>query len=139
MLNVPRLTYALAERGDFPKIFGLVSRKFRTPYFSIGAFAAGMFFLALLGTFEGNAVLSAVARLVTYGVVCACVISLRHKQPRVDAFRLPAGTLTSALALVFVLTLITQMGFKDLITISGLMVLAFLNWLWAQRKATNTE
>ena len=139
MLNVPRLTYALAERGDFPKIFGLVSRKFRTPYFSIGAFAAGMFFLALLGTFEGNAVLSAVARLVTYGVVCACVISLRHKQPRVDAFRLPLGTLTSALALVFVLTLITQMGFKDLITISGVMVLAFLNWLWAQRKATNTE
>ena len=139
MLNVPRLTYALAERGDFPKIFGLVSRKFRTPYFSIGAFAAGMFFLALLGTFEGNAVLSAVARLVTYGVVCACVISLRHKQPRVDAFRLPLGTLTSALALVFVLTLITQMGFKDLITICGVMVLAFLNWLWAQRKATNTE
>ena len=139
MLNVPRLTYALAERGDFPKIFGLVSRKFRTPYFSIGAFAAGMFSLALLGTFQGNAVLSAVARLVTYGVVCACVISLRHKQPRVDAFRLPAGTLTSALALVFVLTLITQMGFKDLITICGVMVLAFLNWLWAQRKATNTE
>lgn len=139
MLNVPRLTYALAERGDFPKIFGLVSRKFRTPYFSIGAFAAGMFFLALLGTFQGNAVLSAVARLVTYGVVCACVITLRHKQPRVDAFRLPAGTLTSAVALVFVLTLITQMGFKDLITISGVMVLAFLNWLWAQRKATNTE
>ena len=44
MLNVPRLTYALAERGDFPKIFGLVSRKFRTPYFSIGAFAAGNVF-----------------------------------------------------------------------------------------------
>jgi APA family basic amino acid/polyamine antiporter len=139
MLNVPRLTYALAERGDFPKIFGLVSRKFRTPYFSIGAFAAGMFLLALLGTFQGNAVLSAVARLVTYGAVCACVITLRHKQPRVDAFRLPAGTLTSAVALVFVLTLITQMGFKDLITIGGVMVLAFLNWLWAQRKAANTE
>jgi amino acid transporter len=139
MLNVPRLTYALAERGDFPRIFGLVSRKFRTPYFSIGAFAAGMFLLALMGTFQGNAVLSAVARLVTYGVVCACVITLRHKQPRVDAFRLPAGILTSVVALVFVLTLITQMGFKDLITINGVIVLAFVNWLWAHRKVTNTE
>jgi L-asparagine transporter-like permease len=81
--------------------------------------------------------LSAVARLVTYGVVCACVIALRQKQPRVDAFRLPAGTLTSAVALVFVLTLITQMGVKDLITITGVIVLAFLNWLWAKQKATN--
>jgi basic amino acid/polyamine antiporter, APA family len=138
MLNVPRLTYALAERGDFPKIFGIVSGKFRTPYVSIAVFALGMFLLALLGTFQGNAVLSAVARLFTYGVVCACVITLRHKQPQANAFRLPAGTLISAMALVFVLTLITQMGFKDLITITGVMALALLNWLWAQRKATNT-
>jgi APA family basic amino acid/polyamine antiporter len=134
MLNVPRLTYALAERGDFPTIFGVVSRKFRTPYISIVAFAVGMFLLALLGTFQGNAVLSAVARLVTYGVVCACVITLRRQQPNANAFRLPAGTLISALALVFVLALISQMGIKELITICGVMVVALLNWTWAKRK-----
>jgi basic amino acid/polyamine antiporter, APA family len=134
MLNVPRLTYALAERGDFPSMFGAVSRKFRTPYFSIAAFALIMFILALLGTFRGNAVLSAVARLFTYGVVCAAVMTLRRMQPRSNAFRLPAGPLMSVLALAFVLGLMTQMGLQEVVAIAGVMVVALLNWLWARRK-----
>ncbi len=138
MLNVPRLTYALAERGDFPSIFGVVSQKFRTPYVSILAFALGMFLLALLGTFQGNAVLSAVARLVTYGVVCACLITLRRQRPLANAFRLPAGALISAMALVFVFALITQMGLKELIAITGVMAVAMLNWTWAKRKTVHT-
>jgi basic amino acid/polyamine antiporter, APA family len=134
MLNVPRLTYALAERGDFPSLFGAVSRKSRTPYVSIAAFALGMFVLALVGTFRGNAVLSAVARLFTYGVVCAAVMTLRRRQPQANAFRLPAGPLVSGLALAFVLALVSQMGLKEVLTIAGVMVVALLNWMWARRK-----
>ena len=109
-----------------------MSQKFRTPYVSILAFALGMFLLALLGTFQGNAVLSAVARLVTYGVVCACLITLRRQQPLANAFRLPAGALISAMALVFVLALITQMGLKELFAIVGVIAVALLNWTWAK-------
>jgi amino acid transporter len=134
MLNVPRLTFALAERGDFPSVFGAVSRKFRTPYVSIATFAVIMFFLALLGTFRGNAVLSVVARLFTYGVVCAAVMTLRRKQPHANAFRLPAGPLVSALGLAFVLALVTQMGLKEVFAIAGAMAVALLNWMWARRK-----
>ena len=134
MLNVPRLTYALAERGDFPSFFGAVSPKFRTPHVSIAAFALLMFFLALLGTFRGNAVLSAVARLFTYGMVCAAVMTLRRKQPRANAFRLPAGPLVSGLGLAFVLALVTQMGLKEIMAIAGVMLAALLNWVWARRK-----
>src|ERR1700676_2014834 len=122
MLNVPRLTYALAERGDFPSLFGAVSRKSRTPYVSIAAFALGMFVLALVGTFRGNAVLSAVARLFTYGVVCAAVMTLRRKQPQANAFRLPAGPLVSGLGLAFVLALVTQMGLREVMAIAGVML-----------------
>src|SRR5262249_17197195 len=39
MLHAPRLTYALAERGDFPRIFGSVHERFRTPHVSILAFS----------------------------------------------------------------------------------------------------
>jgi basic amino acid/polyamine antiporter, APA family len=133
MLNVPRLTFALAERGDFPSFFGAVSRKFRTPYVSIAAFALVMFVLALLGTFRGNAVLSAVARLFTYGIVCAAVMTLRRKQPYANAFRLPAGPLVSGLGLAFVLALVTQMGLQEVMAIAGVMVVALLNWVWARR------
>jgi amino acid transporter len=136
MLNTPRLTFALAERGDFPSVFGAVSRQFRTPYFSIAAFAAVMFFLALIGTFRGNAVLSAVARLFTYGVVCAALVTLRRKQPGVDAFRIPAGWLVSALGLAFVLILVARMGRAELIAIAATMIIALLNWVWARPKAS---
>lgn len=78
--------------------------------------------------------LSAVARLVTYGVVCACAITLRRQQPNANAFRLPAGTLIAALALVFVLAFISQMGVKELIAIAGVMAVALLNLTWARRK-----
>ena len=39
IVGVPRVTYALAERGDFPKIFAAVHSRYRTPYFSILVFA----------------------------------------------------------------------------------------------------
>ena len=35
MLHTPRLTFALAERGDFPRFFAAVHPKFRTPHVSI--------------------------------------------------------------------------------------------------------
>src|SRR6202521_544151 len=134
MLNVPRITFALAERGDFPSVFGAFSRKFRTPHVSIATFAAIVFLLALLGTFRGNAVLSAVARLLTYGVVCAAVLTLRRQQPRANAFRLPAPPLISGLGLLFVLSVVTQMGLKEVMAIAGAMAVALLNWIWARRK-----
>ena len=134
MLNVPRITFALAERGDFPSAFGAVSRRFRTPHVSIAAFAAIVFLLALVGTFQGNAVLSVVARLITFGVVCAAVITLRRKQPGANAFRLPAGPVVSVMGLLFALALVTQMGMKDVFAIAGVMAMALVNWAWARRR-----
>ena len=133
MLNVPRITFALAERGDFPSVFGAISRRFQTPHLSIATFAAIVFLLSLLGTFRGNAVLSAVARLLTYGVVCIAAMTLRKKQPHADAFRLPGGPIVSILGLLFVLALVTQMGIKEVVAIAGVMILALLNWIWAQK------
>ena len=53
MLGVPRITFALAENGDFPSIFAAIHPRFRTPYVSIrcvcalelAAGAAGKFHL----------------------------------------------------------------------------------------------
>src|SRR5579872_4607378 len=59
ILATPRITFALAERGDFPPVFALVHRRFHTPYFSILAFAVLVWLLALFGSFAGNATLSA--------------------------------------------------------------------------------
>ena len=136
MLNVPRITFALAERGDFPSIFGAFSRKFRTPHVSIITFAVIVFLFAFAGTFRSNAVLSAVARLLTYGVVCLAVLTLRKKQPHADAFRLPAGFVVSSVGLIFVLALVMRLGVQELVAIVAVMLVALLNWIWATKKQT---
>jgi len=133
MLNVPRITFALAERGDFPPIFASLSRRFRTPHVSIATFAVIVFLFAFAGTFRSNAVLSAVARLLTYGVVCLAVMKLRAKQPHADAFRVPAGVVVSGIGLIFVLALVTQLGVREIVAIAAVMVVALLNWIWATR------
>jgi amino acid transporter len=133
------LVAAVGIGGGFPSFFGAVSRKFRTPYVSIVVFALVMFVLALLGTFRGNAVLSAVARLFTYGVVCAAVMTLRRKRPDANAFRLGAGPLVSGLGLAFVLALGTQMGLKEVMAIAGVMLVALLNWVVIVYRVENHE
>jgi uncharacterized membrane protein YjjB (DUF3815 family) len=67
-------------------------------------------------------------------VVCAAVVTLRRKQPQADAFRLPAAPIISGLGLLFGLIMVTQMGLEDVIAITGAMVVALLNWIWARRK-----
>src|SRR5258708_6526265 len=57
ILAIPRMTFALAERGDFPSWFAAVHPRFRTPYFSILIFALLIWLLALFGSFAGNATL----------------------------------------------------------------------------------
>src|SRR5690606_17321169 len=59
MVNTPRLFFALAEGGDFPRVFGMVHTRYRTPHAALMAYATAVCVLALGGTFIWNAVLSA--------------------------------------------------------------------------------
>jgi len=134
MLNTPRLTFALAERDDFPPIFRAVHQRFHTPHVSIVVFAALVWLMAVIGNFRWNVVLSAVARLFAYGAVCAAMLVLRRKHPDQARFRLPAGWLFGILGIAFALVLVSRMGRAELAIVAGTMVIAFLNWLWARRR-----
>jgi amino acid transporter len=135
MLNAPRLTFALAEAKDFPRFFAAIHPKFRTPHVSIVIFAALLLALTIAGTFQWNASLSAVARLFTYGVVCAALLKLRRQQPRAEAFRLPFGPAFAGLGILFALYLIFNMGYGELLAILATAALAFAHWLVAKRKS----
>jgi amino acid transporter len=143
MLAVPRITFALGERGDFPSIFASIHPRFHTPYFSILVFATLTWLLALLGSFSWNVLLSAVARLFCYGLVCAAVPVLRRKLPGAAWFHLPLGTLFSVFGTGFCLVLIVgyclQAGRQvnrigSLILVATILA-AFLNWLWVRRRS----
>jgi amino acid transporter len=133
LLHAPRLTYALAKRGDFPGFLAAVHAKYRTPYMSIFVYAALLFAFACFGNFEGNAVLSAVARLGIWGVMALAVPVLRRRRDGKAQFVLPVAYLFWGTALLFCVVLITRMGRGEFYVIGVTCTIALLNWLFVQR------
>lgn len=135
LLSAPRLTFALGERGDFPAWFAAVHPRYHTPHVSLWLFAALAWGLALYGTFQWNAMLSAVARLLTYATICAALLVFRRRDPAATSFRAPAGTLLAVLGIGFSLVLVAQMGRAELIILAVTVALAALTWLWSRRRS----
>lgn len=134
MIVCPRITYAFAERGDFPRWFARVHPRYRTPHTSIIVFAVLLWLLSLFGSFRWNATLSAISRLFTYGVVCAALPVLRRKLPDTGTFRLPAGPLLAWLGIAFAVVIASRMGRGELIALAITTAFAFANWLLVRNR-----
>jgi APA family basic amino acid/polyamine antiporter len=139
MLHTPRLTFALAERGDFPRFFAAVHPKFRTPHVSIVVYTALLLTFTLGGNFRWNITLSAVARLLTYSSFAIALLVLRRKQPGADAFRLRAGPLIAILTLLFCAVLFTQTPMSNLSVVLGTIAIAALNWLLVRKNISTAS
>jgi basic amino acid/polyamine antiporter, APA family len=96
MLAGSRMPFAMAERGELPRVLATIHRRFRTPHFSILLTAAVMLTMTLTGSFITALTVSAIARLVAYGATCAALLALRHNPNVPEAmFRAPAGAAAS--------------------------------------------
>ncbi len=134
ILAMPRVTFALAEQGDFPEALAAIHPRFHTPYVSILVFAALVWGFALTGEFKWNVTLSAVARLLYYAVCCAALPVLRRKQPGDVRFRLPGGNLFAGIAVVLCAVLITQVDRSQSLIVAATIALGFLNWAVVSRR-----
>ncbi len=143
MVNVPRLTYAVAAEGDLPPRLAKVHPKFRTPHVSVVVFAGAVWALAAAGSFLQNLSLSAVSRLLTYGMVCVALVVLRKRErERGDVepawFRVPAGPLVAGLGLAFTAVLALRMKQAELAVLAGTLVCGLLHWLWMRGRKYST-
>jgi amino acid transporter len=133
-LAAPRLLFAFGEHGDFPRRLAAVHPRFRTPHVAILLHAFLVCAFAIFGSFIWNAILSAVARLVTYGIVCGAVPVLRRRAPEAPRLRLPGGWLIPFVGLAFCVVLVTQMQVDHAWVAAIVMLAATANW-WAARAA----
>jgi amino acid transporter len=114
VLAGPRLVFAMAEHGQFPRIFATTHPRFRTPHVAIVVSSAFMLVLTLSGTFITAATISTLIRLLTYGVTCAALPVLRQERnDRPARFRVPAGPLVSMTALAMVAWLFSNSTWKE--------------------------
>ncbi|MDT8409697.1 MAG: APC family permease [Wenzhouxiangellaceae bacterium] len=92
MISAPRLTFALARDGSFPRWFGEIHPAHHTPANSIVFFAALTLLLSVFGSFVWLAAMSALVRVLIY---MACIGAMPRLRARADpaGFRLPGGWL----------------------------------------------
>jgi amino acid transporter len=139
ILAMPRVPFALAEQGDFPKAFAAVHPRFHTPYISILVFAGLVWGFALIGEFKWNVTLSAVARLLYYGVGCAALPILRRKDPEGARFHLPAGNFFAIVGGLLCVLLVTRVDFGQSLILIATIALALLNWAIVARRTHTTS
>ena len=77
ILQSPRVLFSMAERGELPSALARVHPRFKTPHVAILVYATLTLAVAWTGSFESTATLSAIVRLVTYGLTCAALLVLR--------------------------------------------------------------
>jgi basic amino acid/polyamine antiporter, APA family len=133
LLHAPRVTFALAEHGDFPSFLAAIHPKFRTPHVSILLYAIMLFAFSALGNFQWNAMLSAVSRLAIYGAIAVALPVLRTRRDGKAQFLLPAPYLFAGFALLFSIVLITRMVRGEFYVVGATCGLALLNWIFVRR------
>ncbi|HEX8871292.1 MAG TPA: APC family permease [Candidatus Acidoferrum sp.] len=133
LLHAPRITYALAEQGDFPRFLGAVHPKYRTPHISILIYAMLVFAFAALGSFQWNAVLSAVSRLAVYGAMALAVPVLRRRGDGKARFQVPAPYAFAGFGILFSLVLLSRMGRGEFIVVGSTCGIALVNWMAVRR------
>ena len=134
MLNVPRLTYAMAAQGDLAARFATVHPRFRTPHISIVLFALLTWLFAARSNFLQNLTLSAVSRLITYAAVCFALLVFRRREAtNPDGlepawFRVPGGTVVALLGIAFSLALTVRMSWREVGVLAATLAVGGIHW-----------
>ena len=108
-----RICYAMSRDGLFPKFFGHVHEKYRTPF-------KGTWFFGLLTAFAGGFInINVLFELVNIGtlsafiIVSAGILWMRKTQPNAPrGFRAPGVPVTPILAIVFCFVLIAGLNWE---------------------------
>jgi len=135
ILGFPRILFAQAEQGDMPQWVARVHEKFRTPHVAIVIFAICLWAFSLIGSFQWNVAISAMARLLYYASVCAALPVLRRKKEVPEAlFRLPLGNVFALLSVAASILLFPRLDSRGFLVMGVLAVCIVANSVWAARR-----
>ncbi len=117
VLATPRVLFAGANNGLFPKFLGKVHPKFATPHLAVITYAALIFIFSISGGFKDLAVLASAAILLIYLAVIFATIKLRMQKPASEkTFKAPGGLITPLIGIAAIIWLLTSLSQKEIIS-----------------------
>jgi len=144
VLATPRLLFAGAKDGLFPKYLGKVHKKFATPYWALVTYAGLIFIFATTGGFEQLAIMSSCILLLIYLAVILAMLRIRTKkiQPAEKSFKVRGGLIIPFIAIASIIYLLAQLPANQIIPtiifIATICVIYFL-MKWFQKKKSNNK
>jgi amino acid transporter len=115
MLVGSRLPFAFSEENQFPKVFSFIHPKFKTPTWSLLLFMGITIIISLNYSFLSAASLSAITRVMIYGIVCITLIILRKKKTeQKNFFKIRYGTVIAILGVIITIWLLSSATIKEL-------------------------
>lgn len=115
MLVGSRLPFAFSEEKQFPKIFSFIHPKYKTPTWSLLLFMAITIIISLNYSFLAAASISAITRVMIYGIVCISLIKLRKKEPnQTGFFKIPYGEFFAIAGILLTIWLLSNAKLNEL-------------------------
>jgi amino acid transporter len=119
MLVGSRLPFAFSEEKQFPAVFSFIHPKYKTPTWSLLLFMTLTIIISLNYSFLSAASISAITRVMIYGIVCITLIILRKKNPgKTGFFKIKYGNIVAMLGVLLTLWLLTSATLEQMKQIS---------------------
>jgi len=132
VLSTPRLLFAGAKDGLFPKHLAKVHSRFATPYIAVITYTSLIFLFSVAGGFKQLAVLASGSLLLIYLGVILSMIKLRTKKEQATekTFKVPGGLVIPFIAIVAIVWLLSNLsGNEKLGTIIFLAAICLIYFL----------
>ena len=128
VLASPRLLFAGANDGLFPKFLGKIHPRFETPYWAVIFYGGLILLFSLSGGFKQLAILASGALLLIYLAVILALIKFRihHVESAEKSFKVPGGYLIPGLAIAAILYVLSNLSLQENISIAVFVVLICL-------------
>jgi amino acid transporter len=139
VLASPRLLFAGAKNGLFPKSLAKVHPKFATPYYAVITYASLIFIFSVSGGFRQLAILASCAILIIYLSVILAMIKLRMKKEDVaeKTFKVPGGLTIPVIGIATIIWLLSHLSSQEIIStiifIAVLCVIYFVMKKWQNK------
>jgi amino acid transporter len=143
MLVGSRLPFAFSEEKQFPKLFSFIHPKYKTPTWSLLLFMSVTIIISLNYSFLSAASISAITRVMIYGIVCLTLILLRKKNPeQKNFFRIKYGGLLAVSGLLITFWLLSHSRLTELrdigIALVAGVIIFYLSRLFSGKTKPNS-
>lgn len=115
MLVGSRLPFAFSEEKQFPKLFSFIHPKYKTPTWSLLLFMTVTIIISLNYSFLSAASISAITRVMIYGIVCYALLRLRKNNSlQIGFYKIRYGKIFAVAGILITLWLLSNAKLNEL-------------------------